>query len=97
LLLGLLFSSTGSFRNELETGAFELLLVTPIREAQIILGRVWGIWRQFLPAFVIYGAGVLFLGSGWTDKSTGKAAMDSIMRFALLFFSAPFIGLYFSL
>jgi len=97
LLLGLLFSSTGSFRNELETGAFELLLVTPLREGQILLGRVGGIWRQFLPAFVIYAAGALFLASGWTDKTIGPAAVESVLWTALLFISAPFIGLYFSL
>ena len=39
LLLALTFSATGSFRGELETGAFELLLVTPLRERQIIAGR----------------------------------------------------------
>src|SRR5580765_3736156 len=37
LLLGPTFSATGSFRQELETGAFELLLVTPLRERQIII------------------------------------------------------------
>jgi ABC-type transport system involved in multi-copper enzyme maturation permease subunit len=97
LLLGLIFSSTGSFRSELETGAFELLLVTPIREGQILFGRVRGIWQQFLPAFVVYGAGVLFLASGWSDKGRGAAAWQSIFWFGLLFLSAPFIGLYFSL
>jgi ABC-type transport system involved in multi-copper enzyme maturation permease subunit len=97
LLLGLLFSSTGSFRDELETGAFELLLVTPIRERQILLGRVSGIWQQFLPAFVIFGAGGIFLGSGWNDDHTAGTAKQSVLWFALLFASAPFIGLYFSL
>lgn len=97
LLLGLLFSSTASFRNELETGAFELLLVTPIRESQILFGRVLGIWQQFLPAFLIYAAGALFLASGWSGSSRTAAAKESILWFAVLFLSAPFIGLYFSL
>lgn len=97
LTLGLVFSSSGSFRDELETGAFELLLVTPVREGQILLGRVGGIWKQFFPAFLIYGAGALFLASGWSDHRTEEAAKGSILQFGLLFFTAPFIGLYFSL
>jgi hypothetical protein len=97
LIFGLVFSSTASFRNELETGAFELLLVTPIREGQILFGRVAGIWQQFLPAFFIYTAGVLFLASGWSDEDRIGVATESISWLALLFLSAPFIGLYFSL
>ena len=64
LLLGLTFSATGSFRHELEAGAFELLLVTPLRERQIILGRLRGLWRQFLPALLVYAAARLYLTSG---------------------------------
>jgi ABC-type Na+ efflux pump permease subunit len=81
----------------LETGAFELLLVTPIREAQIVFGRVSGIWQQFLPAFVIYGAGAIFLESGWSGDRAAKAGTESVKGFLLLFVSAPVIGLYFSL
>lgn len=96
LCLGVLFSSVGSFRNELENGAFELLLVTPIRERQILLGRVAGIWMQFLPAFVLHAAGALYLASGWTDEFIGMRAIDSTIHFGLLFVTAPFFGLFFS-
>src|SRR5206468_10795696 len=74
LLLGLTFSATGSFREELETGAFELLLVTPLRERQIIAGRVRGLWQQFLPAMLVYGAGSIYLVSGWHDQSLVREA-----------------------
>ncbi|MGV3771812.1 MAG: ABC transporter permease [Verrucomicrobiales bacterium] len=97
LVLGVLFSSTGSFRTELESGAFELLLVTPIREGQIFAGRVRGIWHQFLPAFLVYGAGFLFLASGWSDDKVQEHALNSLSITAILFFTAPLIGLYFSL
>ena len=70
LLLGLTFSATGSFREELETGAFELLLVTPLRERQIIAGRVRGIWRQFLPAILVYGAGAFIWRAGGVIEVT---------------------------
>jgi ABC-type transport system involved in multi-copper enzyme maturation permease subunit len=97
LVLGLLFSSAGSFRNELETGAFELLLVTPIRERQIFSGRVRGIWHQFLPAFIIYSAGSTFLASGWSASDLESRALVSLGIFLLLILTAPSIGLYFSL
>lgn len=97
LLLGLAFSATGSFRDELETGAFELLLVTPLRERQIITGRVRGLWRQFLPAVLIFGAGGLYLGSGWSDQEYSRRACLLLERTLTAFCALPFIGLYFSL
>jgi ABC-type transport system involved in multi-copper enzyme maturation permease subunit len=95
LLLGLTFSATGSFREELETGAFELLLVTPLRERQIIIGRLLGLWQQFLPAILVYGAGVIFLNTGWRDHSSLYAWLwfGKIMAG---FCTLPLIGLYFS-
>ena len=37
------------FLEEKRSGALELLLVTPVSASKIILGRAWGLWRQFLP------------------------------------------------
>jgi ABC-type transport system involved in multi-copper enzyme maturation permease subunit len=96
LLLGLTFSATGSFRDELETGAFELLLVTPLRERQIIVGRLRGLWRQFLPAILIYGAGSIYLTSGWSDREYSKGAWVALARTLTAFCALPLIGLYFS-
>jgi ABC-type transport system involved in multi-copper enzyme maturation permease subunit len=96
LLLGLTFSATASFREELETGAFELLLVTPIRERQIITGRVRGLWRQFLPAILVYAAGGLYLASGWNDPEYARRAWLALARIMTGFFALPLIGLYFS-
>jgi ABC-type transport system involved in multi-copper enzyme maturation permease subunit len=96
LLLGLTFSSTGSFRQELETGAFELLLVTPLRERQIITGRLRGLWWQFLPAILVYGAGSIYLATGWSNQDFAQQAW---LRFAWTmagFATLPLIGLYFS-
>jgi len=47
------FVGVGSFLTEKKSGALELLLVTPITPNQIIFGRVWGLWKQFLPAGLI--------------------------------------------
>ncbi len=96
LLLGLTFSAIGSFRQELETGAFELLLVTPLRERQIIMGRVRGLWRQFLPAMVVYGAGSIYLASGWSDHEYARQAWLGLARTMTGFCALPLIGLYFS-
>jgi ABC-type transport system involved in multi-copper enzyme maturation permease subunit len=97
LLLGLTFSATGSFRKELENGAFELLLVTPLRERQLITGRVRGLWRQFLPAMLVYGAGGIYLASGWSDPGIARNAWMGLAATMLGFLTIPFIGLYFSL
>ena len=97
LLLGLTFSATASFREELETGAFELLLVTPLRERQIIKGRVRGLWRQFLPAVLVYGAGSIYLASGWGgDQEYAKQAWLALARTITSYCALPLIGLYFS-
>jgi ABC-type transport system involved in multi-copper enzyme maturation permease subunit len=96
LLLGLTFSATASFREELETGAFELLLVTPLRERQIIVGRLRGLWQQFLPAMVVYGAGVIYLAVGWHDRSHGPEAWQWLAKIIAGFCTLPLIGLYFS-
>jgi ABC-type transport system involved in multi-copper enzyme maturation permease subunit len=96
LLLGLTFSATSSFREELQTGAFELLLVTPLREWQIILGRVRGLWRQFLPAIAIYLAATVYLASGWKNVDYATPAWTACAQTLLAFCTLPFIGLYFS-
>jgi len=96
LLLGLAFSATASFREEVETGAFELLLVTSLREWQIIIGRVRGLWWQFLPAILIYGAGSIYLVSGWSDRDLARNGWLALARTMTGCFTLPFIGLYFS-
>jgi ABC-type transport system involved in multi-copper enzyme maturation permease subunit len=96
VLLGLTFSATGSFREELETGAFELLLVTPLRERQIIIGRLRGLWQQFLPAILVYGAGSIYLASGWHDQSRAREAWLAFVGIMTSFCTLPLIGLYFS-
>jgi ABC-type transport system involved in multi-copper enzyme maturation permease subunit len=45
--------AAGSFRRERESGMLELLLVAPLKEWQILGGRVRGLWGQFLPAIAL--------------------------------------------
>lgn len=51
--LGIAFTAAASFRRERQTGALELLLVTPVSAAQLIWGRLQGVWFHFFPPFAI--------------------------------------------
>jgi hypothetical protein len=92
-------SAAGSFRRERETGVLELLLVSPLRENEIVTGRLRGLWAQFLPAtgmllaIWIYFSLLLNLSMGYNGRSEAGA----ILFYAGAFFSVPVIGLYFSL
>ncbi len=51
--LGIAFTAAASFRRERQTGALELLLVTPISARQLIWGRLQGVWIHFFPPMAI--------------------------------------------
>jgi ABC-type transport system involved in multi-copper enzyme maturation permease subunit len=86
-------SAAGSFRRERESGVLELLLVSPLSEAQIVFGRVWGLWGQFLPSIAllcavwIYCAGFMEVQGKWS----------SVAAALVMFATLPVVGLYFSL
>ncbi|HLH53177.1 MAG TPA: ABC transporter permease subunit [Verrucomicrobiae bacterium] len=94
LLAGSIASSAaGSFRRERETGVLELLLVAPIRESQIIAGRIKGLWTQFLPAIVL-------LSGVWVYAATflsGEGELLYVLQNLVNFATIPLVGLYFSL
>jgi len=107
LIFGVAFTASGSFREECQTGAMELLLVTPLKVRQILRGRIRGVWGQFLPA-----TGVLALAWLWLLKDASLFASyhydsDTSYRqvfgfivplfFVSSFFLLPGIGLFFSL
>jgi ABC-type transport system involved in multi-copper enzyme maturation permease subunit len=96
LLLGVMaVTAAGSFQRERETGVLELLLVSPLKERQIISGRLRGLWGQYLPAMVV------LLGI-WTylDGLIG-GDLDGdwkwIEFFGVSFVTLPVVGLYCSL
>jgi len=95
LVGGLAIGSARGFRDERESGLMELLLVSPLGETRIILGRLWGLCAQFLPAF----AALLLLG--WMLSSRVALTRDLEPTDALLpigsFIALPVIGLYQSL
>jgi ABC-type Na+ efflux pump permease subunit len=47
------FAGVNGFLQERKTGALELILVSPISVNEIIFGRVWGLWKQFLPSALL--------------------------------------------
>ncbi|HWN97037.1 MAG TPA: hypothetical protein VNT99_18550 [Methylomirabilota bacterium] len=92
LLISIAYVAAGSFRRERETGALELILVSPLREREIILGRLRGIWSQFLPAFAVWAAVIIYLYS-WNNQWEPGV----LLHFAVIYLIIPVVGLYFSL
>ncbi len=88
-------SAAGSFRRERESGVLELLLVSPLRVAEIISGRLKGLWGQFIPASALLFASWLYLGSAF--GRIREESVLSILFFAVTFMILPVVGLYFSL
>jgi ABC-type transport system involved in multi-copper enzyme maturation permease subunit len=86
-------SASGSFRRERETGVLELLLVAPLREWQIIGGRVVGLWTQFLPSAMLLCAVWVFGASILSQRPE----LPSVLLYAVTFATIPVVGLYFSL
>ena len=100
LLLSLAFSAAGSFRQERQSGAMELLLVTPLKVSQIIGGRVRGLWQQFLPAVVLLTGVWVFIEVHLQtyllrhgEDSSGGPLLFLLSAYLVL----PMVGLYFSM
>jgi ABC-type Na+ efflux pump permease subunit len=100
----LAFTAANSFRKEQESGALELLLVTPLRVSQILWGRLRGIWSQFLPATLVLALAWGFLASNAGLYSTLHSYDEFWGELDLLptlflpaYLSVPALGLYFSL
>jgi hypothetical protein len=100
LMLGLAFTASSSFRQEQQTGALELLLVTPLNERQLIGGRLRGIWSQFFPAALawLYLAkdAQWFARSGYDAADTWRLFVFP-MFFVTTYLTLPLAGLYFSM
>lgn len=105
MLVGVLgfmtFKSCGSFQREKESGAFELLLVTPLTEGKLVAGRLRAVATYFGPAVVTLAA-VWILGltrvQDWGYHRPWN--MEDWMMFASIcaaFVSAPVLGLFFAL
>lgn len=65
LLAGMAFEGAASFSKERESGALELLLVTPLSAARIIGGRAGRQWAVFGPAVAV----MLFIWGAYRGSS----------------------------
>ncbi|MSU21112.1 MAG: hypothetical protein EXS30_06925 [Pedosphaera sp.] len=92
LALGIAFTSAWSFRGERQSGALELLLVTPLRARQLIGGRIWGLWAHFFPAVAL----LMFLWL-FNPFQLSRYHLGMIYFFSSSYLTLPFIGLCFSL
>lgn len=89
-------SAAGSFRRERETGVLELLLIAPMDEWRIIMGRVRGLWMQFLPSIVLLCVVWLYCATFLAQHSETSEVL-SVGFYCVAFVSLPVIGLYYSL
>ena len=99
ILLSLAFSSAASFRREKETGAMELLLVTPLRVDQIISGRMRGIWGQFIPSVALLLLVWLYLFvdlSDWYARKGEPLTATFVWLLMGAFLTVPVIGFFLS-
>jgi len=75
--------------------ALELLLVTPVSAGRIILGRVWGLWKQFLPAGLVL---LVFHGPGlWITGEDLANDWSMEIMLAAGFLTLPVFATYFAL
>jgi hypothetical protein len=99
MVIGIGFAAVGSFRRELESGALELLLVTPLTPRQLVMGRLRGLFVQFLPAFVallLVGQAALML-PGSHASVTGADLLIDQASLAVMMGVMAVVGIAFSL
>ncbi|HEY6227841.1 MAG TPA: hypothetical protein VI282_12030 [Verrucomicrobiae bacterium] len=88
---GIAFSAAASFRRERQSGALELLLVTPISAGKLIFGRLQGVWFHFFPAMAI-------LATVWTmGPQILSLPLWQAWYLVGAYFCIPIIGFYCSL
>ena len=96
-LIAMSFSAANSFREDRQSGVLELLLVTPLTEANIVFGRIRGILLQFLPSMTII---LLAWGFALMERSTfgrSRDPGDLLWAFLSSYITLPFIGLFLSM
>ncbi len=93
--------SSSSFSLEKENGAFELILVTPMTEVKLVLGRLLAVAAYYAPiVFVLLILGLY--GLSWSEPGiwAGEFELSSAVRFLSVcasIVSVPVCGLYFAL
>ena len=100
LLAFLTLKSSSSFQREKESGAFELLLVTPLTEIEIVRGRLWAVASYYWPVLLLLaltgGYGLHWTQSPYYQEAQLSAAVNFTSLCGSLF-SVPVSGLFFAL
>jgi ABC-type transport system involved in multi-copper enzyme maturation permease subunit len=100
LAVFLTFKASSSFQSEKESGAFELLLVTPFTEKKLVAGRLRAVASYYsLTLFTLVTLGLLgftWAGTDYFDNNQlSRAANYTSITASLI--SVPVCGLYFAL
>ncbi len=105
---GMTFAGINSFAEEKGSGALELILITPIPINQVILGRIRGVWEQYLPAALIlacFDAGLLWIqgdfrsnpGFGFWGYESWYHYLVKLLPEVCVYLTLPVFALYFAL
>jgi ABC-type transport system involved in multi-copper enzyme maturation permease subunit len=99
VVLAITLKSAGSFQFERENGAFELILVTPMRETEFVAGRLSAVTNYYRPVLIALAIfsflGLFWLGPGLTEQRARPTI--NVLSFWLSVFSVPAAGLFFAL
>ena len=96
------FIGVSGFLEEKRSGALELLLVTPISVNKLIFGRVWGLWKQFLPAALIllvfaFSDSLASIPYGHFDYDWFEETFPTLFAIVCAFLALPVFATYFAL
>lgn len=84
IVIAVAFSASASFRKERETGALELLLVTPLTPSMILTGRLRGLWGTFGVALCLLSVALLIGLGGDFSRHGAEDITASALGFQVL-------------
>ena len=100
LALSIAAAAASSFRQERESGALELILVTPLSAREVLGGRIRGVWMQFLPATALFLGAWLYLATVLImlpGDHEWRTELNTVLSMATTYAILPVVGLYYSL
>jgi len=95
--VALAYTAASSFRRERQSGALELILVSPIAREEIIVGRLRAVRGQFFPAAVALIIPWPLLATMFGDSGFDTLAIVQCGFILATYWSLPVLGLYFAL
>jgi ABC-type Na+ efflux pump permease subunit len=108
LIFAVAYASAGvnTLFQEKKSGALELVMVSPLTVHRIIFGRVWGIWRQFLPSVIVLAGSEFALqmmhphshnyGEAYWEGNWGAFCIKDL-EIVAIYLTLPFLATSFAL